>query len=128
MPSKVPSTTIPGLRLTKQDSLSPFRPNPRLAFAALLLAGFAMSPLLTLTASAQTQPQQPAPTTPQQPDPSSTDSGGPGSDSGPIVVPKKKARKTFLHPRQLPPRLSSRLPKACRPSQSTSTSQKSPST
>ena len=32
------------------------------------------------------------PQKPQQPDTSSTDSGGPGSDSGPIVVPKKKAQ------------------------------------
>jgi VWFA-related protein len=38
------------------------------------------------------QAQQPAPTPPPaQPDASSPDSGGPGSDSGAIVVPKKKA-------------------------------------
>ncbi len=47
------------------------------------------------TDSSQTNPQQPASPqqpAPQQPKPDATpDSGGPGSDSGPIVVPKKKA-------------------------------------
>ena len=44
-----------------------------------------------LYAQAPTPPPQPQPQ-PQQPDTSGSDSGGPGSDQGPIVVPKKKAQ------------------------------------
>jgi VWFA-related protein len=49
----------------------------------MVLAGLA--PALRAQSTPPAQPQQP-----QQPDTASPDSGGPASDSGPIVVPKKK--------------------------------------
>ncbi len=51
--------------------------------ALMVLAGLA--PALRAQSTPPAQPQQP-----QQPDTASPDSGGPASDSGPIVVPKKK--------------------------------------
>jgi VWFA-related protein len=50
--------------------------------------------LVGLSPSLRAQSTPPAPTTPapQQPDASGSDSGGPGADNGPIVVPKIKAQ------------------------------------
>jgi VWFA-related protein len=60
-------------------------------FAAVL----ALMVILGLSPSVRAQSTQPTPTPQQpqqQPDATGSDSGGPGSDSGPIVVPKKKAQ------------------------------------
>jgi VWFA-related protein len=55
--------------------------------AALVLFGFT-----ALAASPTSRAQNPAPAPPPQPQPDQTapDSGGPGADNGPIVLPKKK--------------------------------------
>ncbi len=57
------------------------KPSPRLAIAFAALAI-----LCTLSPRLYAQAQQPT-----TPPPDTSDSGGPGSDAGPIVVPKKKA-------------------------------------
>jgi VWFA-related protein len=72
--------------------------------ALTLLLASAITPGL-LAQSQQPAPQQPAPTPqkPQTQQPDSTDSGGPGSDSGPIVVPKKKAQPDDTPPPPVAP-------------------------
>ena len=62
-------------------------------FAKLPIALLAMAALLAAPAGIYAQSQQPTP-----PPDATPDSGGPGSDAGPIVVPKKKAQ-----PEEAPP-------------------------
>ena len=72
------------------------KPNrfPRLSIPLL-----ALTLLCTFAPSLRAQSQQPAP--PPQPT-DSPDSGGPGSDNGPIVVPKKKAQPEDVPPPPAP--------------------------
>jgi len=67
-------------------------PLGRLLPAVLLLAVFAVAGTPGLLA------QAPQPTPPPQPDTSTPDAGGPASDSGAIVVPKKKVQPDDVPP------------------------------
>jgi VWFA-related protein len=53
-----------------------------------LLAALALAPLAIAQSTPPAAPQQTPPT--QQPDQTSPDSGGPGGDTGPVALPKKK--------------------------------------
>jgi len=81
---------------TMVPSVRTHLPIPLALLALLICTGTAC-----LAPRALAQSQQPAPK-PQQPDTSPTDSGGPGSDSGPIVVPKKKAQPDDTPPPPAP--------------------------
>jgi VWFA-related protein len=77
---------------------------PRTALALLIAIGVASSLTPCLFAQSQQpapQPQQPQ--QPQQPDTTGSDSGGPGGDQGPIVVPKKKTQPDDTPPPPPPP-------------------------
>jgi VWFA-related protein len=80
--------------LTKEVVMSTLRPSifasRRFAVAGLFLA------LAALAAAPLSRAQTPAP--PQQPDQATPDSGGPGADSGVIVLPKKKEKPEEIAP------------------------------
>ncbi len=74
-------------------------PSPRfVSIPAVLLAFFVLVQAGGQRALAQSTPTQPPATPTQQPDAAGADSGGPGGDTGTIVVPKKKAKTDDLPP------------------------------
>ena len=79
--------TMPTPRTLRPRRLTPSPARPRLLLTAALLAELALAALaLLLPGAAHAQAQPPATPPAAQP----PDSGGPATDNGPIVIPKKK--------------------------------------
>ena len=100
---------MPRLRFALLPSSNAMTYAKVLQFRFALLPAILLVVMLPISAFAQQPAPAPAPTAPtpapttQQPDSSTNDSGGPGSDSGPIAVPKKKTQPDDAPPPPVAP-------------------------